>query len=435
MSDRTANLSAFEDNHMFRSLKVSLIFCSVFLFLPIVTTAARPRNRSEATLRGQRPIVIGHRGASGYRPEHTLAAYELAIKMGADYIEPDLVSTRDGELVARHENAIAIVDPASGAIIEATTDVAERPEFKDRLTTKNIDGEKIRGWFTEDFTLAELKTLRAKERLPKLRPQSAKFDGQFQIPTLQEIIDLAKRSSQDRGRKIGIYPETKHPTYHDSIGLSLEEPLVKVLEANGYTNQTDPVFIQSFETQNLRELNRKTRVQLIQLLGGATERPYDFVVSGNSKTYGDLATPQGLREIATYANGIGPSKRLIIPAATLDENGDGKPDDLNSDGQISDADRILKPPTTLVQDAHQARLLVHPYTFRNESFFLARDYNNNPKAEYFQFFSLGVDGLFSDFPDTAVQARNQCKGGTCPQVNSERRRRQLLRRPVRRRLR
>lgn len=420
---------------MLRSLKVSLICFSIFLFLPIVTTAARPRKRSEGTLRGQRPIVIGHRGASGYRPEHTLAAYALAIKMGADYIEPDLVSTRDGELVARHENAIAIIDPASGAVIEATTDVAERPEFKDRLTTKTIDGEKIRGWFTEDFTLAELKTLRAQERLPKLRPQSAKFDGQFQIPSLQEIIDLAKQRSQERGRSVGIYPETKHPTYHDSIGLSLEEPLLKILEANGYVDQKAPVFIQSFETKNLKELNRKTRVQLIQLLGGATEQPYDFVVSGNPKTYGDLATPQGLREIATYANGIGPSKRLIVPAVTLDENGDGKPDDLNGDGQISDADRILKPSTTLVQDAHQAKLLVHPYTFRNDAFFLARDYNNNPRQEYYQFFSLGVDGLFSDFPDTAVQTRNQCQSGTCPQVSPERKGRQKLRRPVRRRVR
>jgi glycerophosphoryl diester phosphodiesterase len=341
------------------------------------------------TLQGQKPIVIGHRGASGYRPEHTLAAYALAIRMGADYIEPDLVSTRDGELVARHENAIAIVD-SSGAVIEATTDVAERPEFKDLLTTKTIDGEKIRGWFTEDFTLAELKTLRAKERLPKLRPQSAKFDGQFQIPTLQEIIDLAKRSSQDHDRQIGIYPETKHPTYHDSIGLSLEEPLLKILATNGYTDQNDPIFIQSFEIQNLKELSHKTRVRLVQLLGSAAEQPYDFVIRGHLATYGDLATPQGLQEIATYANGIGPSKRLIVPAIVPGEKGD--------------VTQILSPSTTLVQDAHQANLMVHPYTFRNEAFFLARNYHNNPLQEYSQFFSLGIDGVFSDFPDTAKQA-------------------------------
>lgn len=340
--------------------------------------------------------MIAHRGASGYRPEHTLAAYELAIEMGADYIEPDLVSTRDGELVARHENAIAVVDPASGVIREATTDVSERPEFKDRLTTKTIDGEKIRGWFTEDFTLAELKTLRAKERLPQLRPQSAKFDGQFQIPTLQEIIDLAKRSSQARGREVGIYPETKHPTYHRSIDLPLEEPLLRILEANGYLDQDALVFIQSFETANLSELNQRTQVKLIQLLGEPTERPYDFVVNGDRRTYGHLITADGLKEIATYARGIGPAKRLIVPTVVVDRTGNRR-----------EADRWLLSPTTLVQDAHQAGLLVHSYTFRNEPDFLAQDYDQNPTQEYLQFFSLGVDGFFSDYPDTAVQLRNQ----------------------------
>jgi glycerophosphoryl diester phosphodiesterase len=333
--------------------------------------------------------------------------------MGADFIEPDLVSTKDGALVARHENAIATVDPATGKLIEATTDVAERPEFKNRLTTKTIDGQKIKGWFTEDFTLAELKTLRAKERLPQLRPDSAKFDGKFPIATLQEVINLAKRESRILGRTIGIYPETKHPTYHKSIGLALEGPLVKILRANGYTRTDSPVFIQSFETSNLKQLNRMINVRLVQLLDEADAQPYDFVVKGDRRTYGDLMTPKGLRGIATYADGIGPWKRTIISVQPVDRNGDGKPDDLNGDGLISDADQFLQPPTTLVKDAHRAGLLVHPYTFRSDSFYLAADYKGDPEKEYQQFFLLGVDGLFSDFPDTAFKVRNKCLRQGC----------------------
>ncbi len=348
------------------------------------------------TLTGAPPIVIGHRGASGYRPEHTLAAYELAIEMGADYIEPDLVSTKDGVLIARHENEIS-----------GTTDVADRPEFSDRRTTKIIDGQEITGWFTEDFTLKEIKTLRAKERIPQLRPGSAQYDGQFEIPTLQEVIDLAKRKSAETRRTVGIYPETKHPTYFDSIDLSLEEPLVATLRANRLDSAYAPVFIQSFETANLKELNETIDVPLVQLFDASDAQPYDFVASGNSRTYGDLLTPQGLAEIAEYADGIGPWKRLIIPAETVDENGDGQPDDLNGDGEISDADRRLQEPTSLVDDAHAAGLLVHPYTFRNEDFYLAKDYNGDPQQEYEQFFRLGVDGLFSDNPDTAVTVRDR----------------------------
>ncbi len=353
------------------------------------------------TLTGAPPIVIGHRGASGYRPEHTLASYELAIALGADYIEPDLVSTKDGVLIARHENEIS-----------GTTDVADRPEFASRKTTKEIDGVKVTGWFTEDFTLEEIKTLRAKERIPKIRPESAKFDGQFEVPTLQEVIDLAKKKSIETGRTIGIYPETKHPTYFDSINLSLEEPLVKILQANGLADADDPVFIQSFETANLKQLNEIIDVPLVQLLDASDAQPYDFVASGNPRTYGDLITPEGLAEIAEYADGIGPWKRLIIPAETVDRNGDGQPDDLNGDGEISDADRLLQEPTSLVDDAHAAGLLVHPYTFRNEDFFLAADYNGNPRWEYRQFFRLGVDGLFSDNPDTAFAVRNRIACGT-----------------------
>jgi len=320
------------------------------------------------------PLVIAHRGASGYRPEHTLAAYDLAIRMGADYIEPDLVSTKDGVLVARHENEIS-----------TTTDVADRPVFANRRTTKIVDGVSFTGWFTEDFTLAELKQLRAKERLPDIRPNNTIYDGRFRIPTLQEIIDLAVRY------RVGIYPETKHPTYFDSIGLSLEEPLVATLRANGLNRPDSEVFIQSFETTNLRQLNRVIDVPLVQLIGG-TGAPYDLVAAGSALTYDDLATPAGLRRIAGYADGIGPDKNRIVPR---------------------DAAGFLLEPTALVDNAHRAGLLVHPYTFRAENTFLLADFRigtdparyGDIAAEYELFFSLGVDGVFADQPDIAVYAR------------------------------
>ena len=330
------------------------------------------------------PIVIGHRGASGYRPEHTLGSYRLAIELGADYIEPDLVSTSDGVLVARHENEIG-----------ATTDVASHPEFASRRQTKTIDGVAITGWFTEDFTLAELKTLRAKERIPQLRPDNQVFDGLYTIPTLQEVIDLAQANG------VGIYPETKHPTYFDSIGLSLEEPLVRTLAANGYRTRKAPVFVQSFEVGNLQDLARMTRVRLVQLLNEGGQ-PYDFVVSGDPRTYADLATPAGLRGIARYADGIGANKNLIVPR---------------------DAAGNLLTPTTLIRDAHRAGLVVHAWTFRNENSFLPNDFREGNPAhaafmratgdsagEFEYFYRLGLDGLFSDNPDTAVAARTATFG-------------------------
>ena len=361
----------------------ALLMAAALLVLALAQVAgatAQPERVDKS--RGRRlPLVIGHRGASGYRPEHTLAAYRLAIAMGADYIEPDLVSTKDHVLVARHENEIG-----------GTTDVAAHPEFAARRTTKTIDGVAVTGWFTEDFTLAELRTLRARERLPDLRPDNTVFDGLYQVPTLQEVIDLAGRAG------VGIYPETKHPTYFDSIGLSLEEPLVATLDANGYRGPRAPVFIQSFETANLKELNRLTRVPLAQLLD-ATGRPYDFVVAGDPRTYADLATPAGLEEIAGYADGVGVNKNLIVPR---------------------DAGQNLLDPTSLVRDAHRAGLAVHAWTFRNENSFLPADFRQgNPAspiylgatgdapAEYRLFFRLGVDGLFSDNPDTAVASRHQ----------------------------
>jgi glycerophosphoryl diester phosphodiesterase len=335
------------------------------------STGAQSDSRSGRSL-----IVIGHRGASGYRPEHTLASYELAIALGADFTEPDLVSTKDGVLVARHENEIS-----------GTTDVASHPEFAARRTTKVVDGVSLTGWFTEDFTLAELKTLRAVERLPDIRPANTVFDGLYQVPTLQEVINLAK------SKGVGIYPETKHPSYFAGIGLSLEEPLVATLKCNGYTDPEDPVFIQSFETRNLRKLRRMTKLRLVQLID-SVGRPYDFTLSGDPRTYADLTTPAGLAEIATYADGIGPSKTLIVP---------------------QDAGGHLQAPTHLVDNAHRAGLVVHPWTFRRENAFLPADFRlgntSNPNfpratgdfpAELRLFYGLGVDGVFTDNPDVAV---------------------------------
>jgi glycerophosphoryl diester phosphodiesterase len=323
------------------------------------------------------PLIIGHRGASGYRPEHTLASYELAIQMGADYIEPDVVSTKDGILIARHENDIT-----------QTTNVSEKPEFASHKTTKKIDNKDVTGWFTEDFTLEEIKTLRAEERLP-FRNHS--YDGKFEIPTLQEVIDLAKLKSSETGRTIGIYPETKHPTYFKSINLALEEPLVSLLNKNGYTKRNAPVFIQSFEVENLQQLNKMTDLQLVQLLDEAEMQPYDFVVKGDSRTYADLTAPQELAKIAEYADGLGPYKRLILPVGE---------------------DKRLKSATSLIEDAHAVGLKVHTWTFRKEEQYLAPDYNKNAQAEYEQFFKLGIDGVFSDFPDIAVDVRNRMFSGS-----------------------
>jgi glycerophosphoryl diester phosphodiesterase len=324
--------------------------------------------------------VIGHRGASGDRPEHTLESYRLAIEQGADFIEPDLVSTKDGVLVARHENEIS-----------TTTDVASHPEFAARKTTKTIDGAAVTGWFTEDFTLAELKTLRAKERLPLLR--GTKYDGQFEVPTLREVLDLARATP---GRRIGVYPETKHPSYFDGLGLSLEEPLVKALEEAGLRGREDRVFIQSFEVANLKDLARKTRVRLVQLID-ASGKPYDFAVAGDARTYADLVTPAGLREIATYAQGVGVNKNLVRPR----------------DGQ----DRLL-PATSLVKDAHQAGLLVHAWTFRAENFFLPADFRSGSApqdrgdmaAEVKAFVAEGLDGFFTDNPGIGRAARDASSG-------------------------
>ena len=332
------------------------------------------------------PTVIAHRGASALRPEHTLAAYQKAIDDGADIIEPDLVITRDGVLVARHENAIAIVG-ADGAIKEATTDVADRPEFAARKTTKTIDGQAITGWFTEDFTLAELKTLRARERIPAQRPANVAYNGQFEVPTLQEVIDLAKAASAKTGRVIGIYPETKHPTYFQSIGLPLEAPLLSVLEKNGWNHRDAPVFVQSFEVANLQAIRKLSTVRLVQLVA-PSGRPYDFVAQGaaEARSYADLITPEGLKQVASYAHAIGPFKTLVVPVK------DGAPGE----------------PTGLVQRAHAAGLAVHIWTLRPENAFLPASLKKAPAtdatlrgdsvAEILAYLRAGVDGFFTDDP-------------------------------------
>jgi len=341
------------------------------------------------------PTVIAHRGASALRPEHTLAAYQKAIDDGADIIEPDLVITRDGVLVARHENAIAIVN-ADGSVKEATTDVADRPEFAARKATKTIDGQAVTGWFTEDFTLAELKTLRARERIPAQRPANAAYNGQFEVPTLQEVIDLAKAAGAKAGRVVGIYPETKHPTYFQSIGLPLEAPLLAVLEKNGWNHKDAPVFVQSFEVANLQAIRKRSSVRLVQLVA-PSGRPYDFVAQGAAETrgYADLITPEGLQQVARYANAIGPYKTLVAPVK------DGLP------GQ----------PTGLVERARAAGLAVHIWTLRPENAFLPAGLKKAPAsdatlrgdsvAEITAYLRAGIDGFFTDDPAVgraAVQA-------------------------------
>lgn len=350
----------------------------------------------------RQPLVIGHRGASAYLPEHTLEAYQLAISQGADYIEPDLVSTRDGVLIARHE-----------VNITETTNVADHPEFAGRHTTKTIDGNVETAWFADDFTLAEMRTLRARQRLA-FRPQY--FNGLYGIPTFDEVVALAKRARTETGRVIGVYPETKHPTYHQGVGLALEGRLLSVLARHGWDRARAPVFIQSFEVSNLRALNTMTPVRLVQLIDANDVRldgsidsdgygPYDLKISGDSRTYADLVTPAGLAEIATYADGVGPWKRYIVGAAGVDADHDGMADDVNGDGAVNDADRTAVAPTELVEDAHAVGLFVHTWTFRNETRYLVSDYGDNPVEEYLQFYCLGLDGLFSDFPDTAVTSR------------------------------
>lgn len=309
------------------------------------------------------PIVIAHRGASGHRPEHTLEAYALAIEMGADFIEPDLVMTRDRVLVSRHENEIG-----------GTTDVADR--FPDRRRTQVIDGDSVTGWFTEDFTLAELKTLRARERLAT---RSNAYDGRFEVPTLDEVLTLVRDRERATGRTIGVYPETKHPSHFRAIGLPLEDALLATLAMHGYRRREDAVFIQSFETGNLRGLRPRTTIRLVQLVdaGGA---PPDLAAAGDPRGSRDLVTSAGLREIATYADAVGVHKALVLPPGSPER------------------------PTTLVRDAHAVGLAVHVWTLRSDAPYLGAEFAGDAAAEWRAFAAAGVDGMFGDFPDVGVRA-------------------------------
>ncbi|MBL0914430.1 MAG: glycerophosphodiester phosphodiesterase [Sphingopyxis sp.] len=344
---------------------------AVLLPLLLAGCGAEPMAAQSPTLDGQPPIVIAHRGASGERPEHTLAAYKLAIDLGADFIEPDLVLTKDGVLVARHENEIS-----------ETTDVADHPEFASRKATKTIDGTEFTGWFTEDFTLAELKTLRAKERLPKLR--STEYDGKYEVPTFAEILDLLAQVNKGRKKPVGVYPETKHSSYFASIGLPHETALLTILDTYGYKGREAPVFIQSFEVANLKAIRAKSDLPLIQLMdgeGGPADDP--------KTSYSVMASPAGLKAIAAYADGIGPNKAMVIPRGALGTLGN---------------------PTSLVRDSHAAGLKVHPWTFRRENYFLpladkggvSPAGHGDLAAEIDAYLATGIDGLFSDNPREAV---------------------------------
>ena len=362
------------------SLRRWLTACTLLLPLAGFAAAEEHAAKHQAARGEPTPLVIAHRGASGYVPEHTLAAYALAVFQGADYIEPDLVMTRDGQIVARHDNELGL-----------TTDVSQRPEFADRKRTQQVDGVTLTGWFSEDFTLAELKTLRAIERIPDIRPGNARLDGSLEIPTLQEIIDLVKTLQLSQGRRIGLYPETKHPTHFQQLGLAMEKPLVRILTRNGYVGRQAPVYIQSFEVDNLKTLSRLTQLRLVQLFSSG--QPYDQQVRDSKLTYAQMATPAGLKAIARYAAGVGPEKSYIIPR---DTNGN------------------LGTPTGFVAAAHAAGLKVHPYTFRAENAFLPaslrssdqRHERGDSEAEIRAFLDAGIDGLFIDQPDIAVRLRN-----------------------------
>jgi glycerophosphoryl diester phosphodiesterase len=348
---------------MFRALLVVsrasrlLLATTLLVGCGVSAPSSSPRASMAAPLMADDPpfVLVAHRGASGHRPEHTLEAYTRAVELGADYIEPDLVITKDGVLVARHENEIG-----------GTTDVAEK--FPDRRTTKQMDGASVTGWFTEDFTLAELRTLRAKERLP-FRDQS--FNGRFLVPTFDEVLALADSLGRARGRVVGVYPETKHPSHFRAIGLPLEEPMLDALSRVGWNTAQAPVFIQSFEVGNLRSLAERTKVRLIQLVSAGS--PPDRALDASIPTYAQLLAPEGLRALAKYVYGIGPEKRLVMPAS----------------GSA----------TSLVADAHAAGLKVHIWTIRREAQFVGARFGGDVAAEVAAFRAAGVDGVFADHPD------------------------------------
>ncbi|WP_336215224.1 glycerophosphodiester phosphodiesterase [Nonomuraea sp. LPB2021202275-12-8] len=348
---------------------------------PLTGAGAAPAAAEPPPDRSQ-VVIVGHRGSAGHRPEHTQGSYELAVAMGADWIEPDLVPTKDHVLVVRHENEIS-----------GTTDVSLRPEFAARRTTKVIDGRNVTGWFTEDFTLAELKTLRAVERLPAIRQRNTVYNGYYQVLTFQEVLDLAKKLRRQYGRAVGVFPETKHPTYFRSIGLPLEEPLIETVKRNGLDRPNSAVVVQSFEPSSLKRVDKELRVPLWQALG-TTGRPYDLTAAGDPTTYADMMKPEGLAKIAEYAQWIGPDKSSAIP--------------INPDGSSGT-------PTTLVSDAHKAGLKIGVYTFRSENQYLPLQLRHgqiptdhgDALAEYRAHLDLGVDAFVTDYPDAAALARSE----------------------------
>ncbi|MEU3276947.1 glycerophosphodiester phosphodiesterase [Streptomyces antibioticus] len=386
--DETTKASATPGGTARRALLGAAVLGATTGALALSGTASATPNRHGGLRSLPVPTVIGHRGASGYRPEHTLGSYQLALDLGADIVEAgDLVPTRDGHLVCRHEPEIG-----------GTTDVADHPRFAGRRTTKVLDGVPTTGWFTEDFTLAELKTLRAAERIPANRPHNTLYDGRWEIPTFEEVLKWQDEQTRRRGKQVWIYPEIKHPTYFRKLGLGPEERVAKLLHKYGKDRKTSPVVLQSFEPTSVQRLNKLVDNPLVVLLSGATTRPWDFVETGDPRTVADLITRAGLREIAGYAQGIGPTLDLVIP---------------------KDANGNLTTPTTLVRDAHAVGLLLHPYTLRNENPFLPADFRKGTDPDaygdafgaYRAYFATGIDGIFTDNPDTGLLARAEFVSG------------------------
>ena len=368
----------------------------------LLAACASPPNTGLQTLDGQPPMVVAHRGSAGDSPEETIETYERAVEAGASVLEFDLIATKDGELIARHDPNLAI-----------STDVARHPEFAERKRTLSVDGAEQEGWFASDFTLAEVKTLTATASHAE---SSASAESGPRVATLQEIIDLAKRATRESGRTIWIYPETKNPSHHRNLGLPLEDRLIDALEQANWNRRDAPVIIQSFEPSSLKTMRRRSPVRMVQLIDAddvnlktgelvyaVYNRPYDWTLAGDERLFSAMVTPAGLAEIKTYADGIGPWKRYLV---SLKGEVDGRGDlvDTNGDGNVNAADATTLPPTTLIADAHAAGLFVHPYTFRDPASRLAADYGSDPKREYRQFFALGVDGVFTDYAHTALAA-------------------------------
>lgn len=388
-----------------QSNQANVLTAAMFAILGFQGVACAQADLEPSDYMSKKPIVIGHRGASGYRPEHTIEGYTLAIEMGADYIEPDLVLTKDGHMIVRHE-----------PMIGGTTDVASHPEFADRKTKRMVDGVEYNDWFATDFTLAEIKTLHA---IQARANRDQQYNGLFDIPTLNEVIALAKSKSKETGRTIGIYPEIKHSTYHANVkdangrllfGMNaFENKLLKKLHKDYGNSACAPVFIQSFEVSNLQYLSHKTNIPLVQLvdaddvnadgsisLVAPYKQPYDFVVKGDTRTFADLLTEEGLDFVKSYADAVGPWKPYLVK--TVDDG-----IDRNGDGKITINDRRVDGSTGVVEMAHNKGLKVHTWTFRND----ASGYGfADPQQEMTYYFDLGVDGLFTDFADTGVAARD-----------------------------